>query len=316
MNIDDIKLKIKEIHNKINEQEARLLNDKGPISVLDVDMQMMYIRILYDQYMSLQQYTLVSQSVQADKSTESETQKSKAHPANTLPSLFDPFDEEEKTNAPEEEIIQKPIVTPPQMPENEEEVEVKETEKEITPEEEPIEIDIDNIEFVEEDEEEEEEIKRESRDPYRDKYFPQINPMIDDKEPEIAIPLTMEGLQKARNGVHSSNSLGDTYAKERTGLNEQFSAKSENNVASKLQKNQTNDLMKAIDINDKFQFIRELFNGNGSLFTETINQLNQFSKLTDAIEYFEKTKSTNRWKDESEAYLKLYELILKKFAGQ
>ena len=313
MNIDDIKLKIKEIHNKVNEQEARLLNADVPISVLDVELQMMYIRILYDQYMSLQQSVLEMQASESNKSTESETQKSKVHIANNLPSLFDSVDEEEeKTNFQKVEIEDKTIVTPPQMSEKEE---IEEPVKENTPDE-PIEIDIDNIEFVEEDDEEEEEMKHENSDPYKDKFFPQINPMIDDHEPEIAIPLTMEGLQKARNGVQSSNSLGDTFAKEKNGLNEQFSGKSENNIAAKLQKNQTNDLMKVIDINDKFQFIRELFNGNGSLFTETINQLNQFSKLTDAIEYLEKAKNTNRWKEESEAYEKLYELILKKFAGQ
>ncbi|MDY0014838.1 MAG: hypothetical protein RBS13_01360 [Bacteroidales bacterium] len=317
MNIDDIKLKIKEIHNKVNEQEARLINADNPISILDVDMQMMYIRILYDQYMSLQQYVLEMQASESTKSAESETLKSKASPVNALPSLFDSFDEEtEKTNSQDVEMEEEPIDTLPQTPEKEEEkVEIAEPEKENTPEE-PIEIDIDNIEFVEEDDEEEEEVKPESMDPYKDKYFPQINPMIDDTEPEIAIPITKEGLQKARNVVQTSHSLGDTYAKEKTAFNEQFSGKSENNMANKLQKTQNNDLMKAIDINDKFQFIRELFNGNGSLFTETINQLNQFPKLTDAMDYLEKTRNSNRWKEDCEAYEKLYELILKKFAGQ
>ena len=93
------------------------------------------------------------------------------------------------------------------------------------------------------------------------------------------------------------------------------STSSDNNVQQNSKKIKER-LMKNIDINDKFLFIRELFNGNGSLFTEIINQMNQFVKLTDAIEFMEKTKVSYRWKENSEAYLRLYELLLKKYSNQ
>lgn len=357
MNIDDIKLKIKEIHNKVNEQETRMLDADAPIFVIDVDTQMMYIRILYDQYLSLHQCVSFQQTEEV--STDLETNESiinehvKLKPDNQihLPSLFDFEDENEDENetlhkdttdkqkiaqteikqekeaeqvdetdpadeadaANEEEIVH----AEPEKHQAEVEMEVK-VKEEVESEDNSmplVEIDIDNIEFVEEDEDEEE-IKQTSFDPYEDNYFPQINPMIDDKEPEIAIPITKESLQKSRAFMQSSDSFGDTYTNEKQGFNERFSEKSENNIASKLQKTQTNDLMKSIDINDKFQFIQELFRGNGSLFTETINQLNQFVRLTDVIDYLEKAKVDNRWKDNSDAYIKLYELILKKYSNK
>lgn len=348
MNIEDIKLKIKEIHSKVNEQEARILQTDAPVFVIDVDTQMMYIRILYDQYLSLQQ--CVSSQKTEEAITDSEINgsttnvKLKSDIQTPLPSLFDfeneDENEDENENKEKDETLHNEInntpeiVQTPIMQENEEkEEEIINTEPEEHQEEveeevekdgtmdQPmplIEIDIDNIEFVEEDddEEEEEEMKHSSFDPYKDNFFPQINPMIDDKEPEIAIPITKEGLHRSMASMQPSDSLGDTYVNERQGFNEQFSGKSENNIANKLQKNQTNDLMKAIDINDKFQFIQELFRGNGSLFTETINQLNQFAKLTEVIDYLEKAKVDNRWKEDSEAYIKLYKLILKKYAKQ
>ena len=140
--------------------------------------------------------------------------------------------------------------------------------------------------------------------------------MIDDKEPEIAVPTTKEVLQKTGIPISSSNTVSDIYKKEATEINDQFSGKQESNVADKLQKTQTNDLMKAIDVNDKFLFIRELFNGNGSLFTEVVNTINEFPKITEAIEYFEEMKTKYRWKEESEAYKRMYALILKKYSNK
>ncbi|MFA7402058.1 MAG: hypothetical protein WCZ21_05965, partial [Bacteroidales bacterium] len=153
-------------------------------------------------------------------------------------------------------------------------------------------------------------------DSYSENYFPQINPIIKEKEPDIAGPVTKETLRNTAAQINQAELIGEKYVSEKKDLNTQFTTSTDNNIASKFQKNQGNDLMKNIDINDKFLFIRELFNGNGSSFTDVINQLNQYAKLTDAIDFMEKTKSTYRWKDNSEAYLRLYELLLKKYSNQ
>jgi len=348
MNIEDIKLKIKEIHNKIKEQEERLFNNENPFSTLDLDTQMMYIRILYDQYLVLQQYYFKQINPVAEETNESLDLFSDNNPSEevkppinqlSMESLFD-FENENITSPSkiEKETESQPfVIEPKEQPietvkeepvietiKNSEEESVKE-EEEIVPDvvintiqaekaEIPIEIDIDNIEFVEDDEDDEEIIQPPKQESYNKSFFPQINPMIDDKEPDIAIPTTKEALEKTASAMYPSNTVGEAYNTNKKEINEQFSNQTDNNIANRFQKTQFNDLMKAIDINDKFLFIRELFNGNGSLFTEVVNQLNQLSKLTDAIDYFEKTKTTYRWKENSEAYIKLYELILKKYS--
>mgnify|MGYP001108676897 CR=1 FL=1 len=339
MNIEDIKLKIREIHEKILIQEKRIIDEKKSISALDLDTQLMNIKILYDQYLSLQQYYLQNDafwvatdemdSVEAEE-IESEEEKL---PANQLSieSLFDleaevatpekqPLEPVTPTapEAKEEPVEEKTLVLEPekteiQEPKEEEKVEkieeIEETvkkEEPLTAEEStetpPIEIDIDNIEFVEEEfgYEEEADDYENKQEEYQEPFSPQINPMIDDKEPEIAMPTT-------------KSTISDLYNSKKD-INEQYSKSSNNMVANKFQKTQVNDLMKAIDINNKFLFIRELFNGNGSVFTETINQLNQYPRLTEAMDYFEKIKLEYRWKDHSEAYKKLYELILTKYS--
>ncbi len=312
MSIENIKLRITEIQKKINTQEQKLFNLKIPISILEIDVQMMYIRILYSQYLALQSLLIKDNDISADVQKlenieDIDTQKKEKQIENQLSieSLFDfenkkeveklDFDETEKIIEEKTEVIIQPIID------------------------EPIEVDMDNLEFVEEDEEEEDDDNDESKDdtnPYKETFFPQINPMIDDKEPEIAIPTTKEILHKIGITASASHTVSDIYKKETTEINEQFSNKQNNSIANKLQKNQTNDLMKAIDVNDKFLFIRELFNGNGSLFTEVLNKINELSKITEAIEYFETIKSQYRWKEESDAYKKMYELILKKFSNK
>ncbi|HQB20054.1 MAG TPA: hypothetical protein PK495_05700 [Bacteroidales bacterium] len=308
MDIENIKLKINEIQQKINEQEVKILNQQEPIPMLELDVQMMYIRILYDQYLTLRSF-LMQNNDSKDNNPEESIQKEEKPLDNQL-SIFDCKSnlspkKQEKT----EEIVEKV--------EEEEKVEKEEKEEETQAiEDDIIEIDLDNLEFVEEEDDDEIEDKSTVDSPYKENFFPQINPMIDDKEPEIAVPTTKEVLQKTGIPISSSNTVSDIYKKEATEINDQFSGKQESNVADKLQKTQTNDLMKAIDVNDKFLFIRELFNGNGSLFTEVVNTINEFPKITEAIEYFEEMKTKYRWKEESEAYKRMYALILKKYSNK
>lgn len=333
MDIENIKLKINEIQQKINEQEVKILNQQEPIPMLELDVQMMYIRILYDQYLTLRSF-LMQNNDSKDNNPEESIQKEEKPLDNQL-SIFDCKSnlspkKQEKTEPQKvtkevveektEEIVEKVEEEEEEKEKEEKEEEEKEEEKKEEEtqaiEDDIIEIDLDNLEFVEEEDDDEIEDKSTVDSPYKENFFPQINPMIDDKEPEIAVPTTKEVLQKTGIPISSSNTVSDIYKKEATEINDQFSGKQESNVADKLQKTQTNDLMKAIDVNDKFLFIRELFNGNGSLFTEVVNTINEFPKITEAIEYFEEMKTKYRWKEESEAYKRMYALILKKYSNK
>jgi hypothetical protein len=56
-------------------------------------------------------------------------------------------------------------------------------------------------------------------------------------------------------------------------------------VSSKLQQKPIIDLVKAIGINEKFQYTKELFKGNAEAFSESVKKLNSFSNLSEAENY-------------------------------
>jgi hypothetical protein len=110
-------------------------------------------------------------------------------------------------------------------------------------------------------------------------------------------------------------SIGDKYKSNRPSLNEIVSGfKPDNSIGMKMQHGNVSDLMKSIDMNLKFLFVKELFKGNGSAFTEEINHINNISKLNDTIKYVEQIKDKYKWDDKSEAYYELFKLILRKYA--
>ncbi|MDR1878341.1 MAG: hypothetical protein LBQ64_02115 [Bacteroidales bacterium] len=110
-------------------------------------------------------------------------------------------------------------------------------------------------------------------------------------------------------------SIGDKFKDNKPSLNEIVSGfKPDSSIGMKLQHGSISDLMKSIDMNLKFLLVKELFKGNGSVFTEEINKLNNFNKLYEAIDYLETIKNTYKWDKDNEAYNELYKLILRKFA--
>lgn len=109
-------------------------------------------------------------------------------------------------------------------------------------------------------------------------------------------------------------SIADTFKDNKPSLHERIgSAKSDNSLASKLQQKPIADLVKSIGINDKFLLIKELFQNNGEEYNETIQLLNNFSSLMQAFEYLDILKQKYGWDESSDASLKLYDLIRRKY---
>jgi len=70
------------------------------------------------------------------------------------------------------------------------------------------------------------------------------------------------------------------------------------------------DLEAAIDINDKFLFIRELFNGDKDTYDKTIRILNSSQNFNQAFNYI---NSTFDWDYETEAAHKLLDLVRRRY---
>lgn len=81
-------------------------------------------------------------------------------------------------------------------------------------------------------------------------------------------------------------------------------------MSTKLQNKPISDLAKAIGINDKFIFIKELFDGDSTKYSETISRLNSFSDLNDAIIFLQENF---QWTEGSESAAKFIDLVRRKF---
>ena len=86
-------------------------------------------------------------------------------------------------------------------------------------------------------------------------------------------------------------------------------------VSHVLESAPVQDLRKAIGINDRFVFISELFEGNESLYEQSVKTLNQISNLQEAENWIEKElKLRLHWNDEVESSQQFYKLVRRRYS--
>ena len=89
-------------------------------------------------------------------------------------------------------------------------------------------------------------------------------------------------------------------------LHSESAQKRQSQIGTVLHSKPILNIEDAIGVNDKFLFIRELFNSNASRYKETIDALNNASDFNSAYSYIEKNFD---WDFENEAAQKLLELV-------
>ena len=112
-------------------------------------------------------------------------------------------------------------------------------------------------------------------------------------------------------------SLFDTTAapkSEKKSLNDLLTEKKEDtSLGARFQQSSIPDLTKAIAINEKFTFIRELFHNSGADFSAAIQKLNECKNIDTAFVLMEEFKHQYLWDTTSSAYLTLCDLIRRRF---
>jgi hypothetical protein len=83
-------------------------------------------------------------------------------------------------------------------------------------------------------------------------------------------------------------------------------------VSSKLKSKPIKDINAAIGLNDKFVFVRELFDGDKNQYSETIQLLNNFDTFDNAIGYL---KDNFTWDFEDKNVERLVELVRRKYTN-
>ncbi|MES2591032.1 MAG: hypothetical protein V4608_04020 [Bacteroidota bacterium] len=89
--------------------------------------------------------------------------------------------------------------------------------------------------------------------------------------------------------------------------------KAANSSFNKIQKPPLSDIKSAIGINDKFQFINELFGGNVEEFNNGIQMLNTSETIENAVLYLSRLEQKFNWKVDNEAAKRLSELVERRY---
>lgn len=94
---------------------------------------------------------------------------------------------------------------------------------------------------------------------------------------------------------------------------EKYHAQEQQSIADKMQKSHISNIREAIGINEKFLFINELFNGDLGRYNKILDDINELPTKKGVDTYLLELKIQFQWDDNSEAYLKLRELLERKF---
>ena len=134
----------------------------------------------------------------------------------------------------------------------------------------------------------------------KDNAAKEEKPVRDEKEND-------EMLEQEEAVKSEANSrLGDSFLKGKS-LNDLVT--DQNKLEFKLSNRPVKSIKTAIGINDRFQYIRELFNGNADKFAKTVNELDSKDNLKQAVDYL---RENFKWK-KSETSLKFVNLVKRRF---
>lgn len=129
------------------------------------------------------------------------------------------------------------------------------------------------------------------------------------KEKQEDLPVSLPSEKVVSPGV-----LSDRYQNSQNYRNEALKKESPvQDIASKFHDQPIPDIGTAIGINEKFRYIRELFDGNSSLYNKTIDELNNVESEADAISYLQENFS---WDPEEKLARRLLDLTRRKLKNQ
>ncbi len=118
-----------------------------------------------------------------------------------------------------------------------------------------------------------------------------------------------EEFEEAKTEKKEATTIGDSYASEKS-LNDIIS-QAKQSVESTISSRPINSLQSAVGINDRFLFIRELFEGDGDQYTDAVKNLDQMNSIQEAVNYL---RDNYKWK-KNDTSLKFIDLVKRRFAN-
>ena len=133
-------------------------------------------------------------------------------------------------------------------------------------------------------------------------------------QPFDALAETPTLLQHIPPQVEAPKEINQLIAQQHTSLNDRLKQERPE-LAHKLKDTPIKDLRKAIGINDRFEFVSELFRGDEAMYERSIKTINSFHILQEA-EYWmnRELKVKLGWNDTKEAVQHFYGLVRRRFS--
>lgn len=94
---------------------------------------------------------------------------------------------------------------------------------------------------------------------------------------------------------------------------DKFQNSPDNSVAAKMQSNRISDIRSAIGVNEKFLFIRDIFDNDSSKYNEAIDYLDNTGNFYEALQYIDQLKAGKLNDDNKAAFAKLLDFSKRKF---
>lgn len=143
---------------------------------------------------------------------------------------------------------------------------------------------------------------------------PVISPTTsDEKEIETIVDEISE--DKEMDQIQPQQTTYDLFSGNSESLvGEKYQVSDEQSIAERMQKSTITNIREAIGINEKFLFINELFNGDLGRYNKILDDINELPTKKGVDTYLLELKIQFQWADENEAYIKLKELLDRKFS--
>lgn len=140
--------------------------------------------------------------------------------------------------------------------------------------------------------------------------------LVEDKaeKPEMLKEETVEVVKNTSTKVNKVETsvekeiIADRF-KNKVSINETISV-NKKDLASKLTDNPITNIKNAINISDRFIFIKELFNNDSDKYNSAIDKLNSFENLDNAMEYI---NNEFNWEPSNQSFKKLLDIVFRRY---
>ena len=137
--------------------------------------------------------------------------------------------------------------------------------------------------------------------------------LIDSDKEEDSVPSPITNIYSAQTEEVSGIRTYKIVRENAPTISDKLEQNVDNSIAARMQRKPVSDLISAIDINDKFLFLNELFGGSMDKYNKSIRSLNSFSTLLGAKTYMSELQIEFQWDCNSDAYKKLADLVERRF---